>query len=462
MKLKRILSLSLVVLLGISVIGCGNGTGNAQSDTGNVPETGSETEAGTDSQDTSEAVETGDPVELTLMAWDGGTGEAAEVIIHEIIDDFNKEYEGRIKILPEYLPSEETKTKLPTLMAANSAPDMFMSWSAGYLEPYVTAGKVYSLQEALDNDSEWKSMFIDGIMDQVTYDGQICAIPTVLSTQVAYYNKEIYDKFNLPIPKTHEEYIEGLKIIRDSGEDIIPMAFGNSTAWPSASHSEILANRIGGNDPFNKALDGSGTWTDESFIKAATLLQEMVEEKLVPDGYAGMTPEEAVEQFKSGKAASFIWSSYCISNFEAEDSAIKDKTILAKCPTVENGRGDENNWLGQADKCLVISERCENKEAAVTFLKYYTQTRYMQKMADAGTLTTIKAENLDMSNVGPIAGQIMQLHSDMTGLFVFYDVVLGSVVGNEYNNTVQGIMAGDDAQEAFENFQQFFEDNYNK
>ena len=64
----------------------------------------------------------------------------------------------------------------------------------------------------------------------------------------------------------------------------------------------------------------------------------------------------------------------------------------------------------------------------------------MQKMADAGTLTTINAEKLDLSNVGPIASQIMKLHSDMTGLFVFYDVALGSVVGNEYNNTVQGIM----------------------
>ena len=147
------------------------------------------------------------------MAWDGGTGEATEVVLHDIIDDFNKEHEGKIKVVPEYLPSEQTKTKLPTLMAANNAPDLFMSWSAGYLEPYVKAGKVYSLQEALDSDPEWKNQFLESVMEHVTYDGEIYAIPTVLSTQVAYYNKEIYDKFNLPIPKTHEEFIEGLKTI---------------------------------------------------------------------------------------------------------------------------------------------------------------------------------------------------------------------------------------------------------
>ena len=57
---------------------------------------------------------------------------------------------------------------------------------------------------------------------------------------------------------------------------------------------------------------------------------------------------------------------------------------------------------------------------------------------------------------------VLKLHSDMTGLFVFYDVALGSVVGNEYNNTVQAIMSGSDSQEMFENFQQFFDDNYEK
>lgn len=400
------------------------------------------------------------PIELSAMIWAAGTEGLEDRMEYEIIDDFNAEYEGKIKIVPEYLPNEQTKTKLPTLMASNSAPDIFMSWSAGYLQPYVDAGKVYSLQEALDSDPEWKGQFIDGIMDSVTYNGEIYAIPTTITTQVAYYNKEIYDKFGLPIPETHEEFIEGLKVIRDSGEDIIPMAFGNSTAWPAGSHSEILANRIGGNEPFDNAVNGTGSWTDESFVKAATLLQEMANEKLVPEGFAGMTPEEAVEQFQSGKAASLIWSSYAISGFEGEESAVRDKTVLAKCPTVEGGKGDINNWLGQSDRCFVISERCEHKEAAVEFLKYHTQKKYMQELANGGVLTAMKSENLDLSSIGPIASQIMELHSKMTGLFTFYDVVLGPVVGNEYNNTVSSIMSGSDAQEAFENFQQFFEENY--
>ena len=438
--MKKLLSLILAAILTCTLGACGSGGSD-----------GSQEKTGEDNSK---------PIKLTFMAWDSGTGQGTEIVRREIVENFNKEHEGEIEIVPEYIPSEQTKTKLPTLMAANDAPDIFMAWASGYMKPYVDAGKVYSLQEVLDEDEEWKNQFLGGIMEHVTFNDEIYAIPTVLSTQVAYYNKEIYDKFNLPIPETHEEFIEGLKVIRDSGEDIIPMAFGNSTAWPSASHSEILANRIGGDDPFKKAADGSGKWTDESFVKAAGLLQEIADEKLVPEGFSAITPEEAVEQFKSGKAASFIWSSYCISNFQADDSAVKDKVVLAKCPTVENGAGNINTWLGQPDECLVISEKCENKEAAVEFLKYYTQISYMQEMANNGTLTTINADYLDLSTVGSISAQIMDLQSDMESLFLFYDVALGSVIGNEYNNTVQGIMSGNDPQEAFENFQKFFDENY--
>ena len=144
------------------------------------------------------------------------------------------------------------------------------------------------------------------------------------------YNKEIYDHFDLEIPTTQEDLVAGLKVIRDSGEGIIPLAFGNSTAWPSASHSETLVNAIGGSEPFALASIGEGSWTDPSFVQAAQLLQDLANEKLVPDGFASITPEEAIEMFKSGKAAAINWSSYCLSYFEDEDSAVKDKMVLAK------------------------------------------------------------------------------------------------------------------------------------
>lgn len=399
-------------------------------------------------------------IELTFQAWDGGSGAVEETVMYQIVEDFNAEYEGKIKIIPEFIPSEQTKTKLPTLMAANDPPDIFMTWPAGYLQPYVEAGKVYSLQEALDSDPEWKAQFLDGIMDPLVYDGEIYGIPTSLSAHAVFYNQEIVDRLGLTIPETEEEFVEFLKAVRDSGEDIIPLAFGNSTAWPSASLSEVYVNRIGGTAAYENAKSGEGSWTDEAFIKAAEHCRMLAEENLVPEGFAGMAPEEAVEQFKSGKAACIRWSSYASGTFEAEDSAVRDKVTVTKCPVFADGAGDVNAWVGKPDRNLAVSEKCENKEAAVEFIKYFTQIKYMQTVSDGGSITSVRSDYLDTSNFGPILTQLLDLQKDMTGLSMLYDLDLGTVIGNEYNNTIQGIMSGDDAAEALENFQNFFNENY--
>jgi raffinose/stachyose/melibiose transport system substrate-binding protein len=395
-------------------------------------------------------------VELTAMFWSGDSTADAGL---EAVEAFNAMDNG-ITVKVEWLPSQETKTKLPTLMAANSAPDLVMVWSAGYIKPYVEAGKLYPLNEALAADPEWADSFLGGIMDRNTFDGNVYAVPTSLSAQVCIYNQEIYDKYGLDIPHTQEDLVAGLKVIRDAGDGIVPLAFGNSTAWPSGSHSETIANRIGGNEPFDLASVGEGSWTDPSFAQAAQLLQDLANEKLVPDGFAAMSPEEAIQLFKSGKAAAMNWSSYCLGLLEMEDSAVKGKMTLAKCPTVAGGVGDENMWLGQPDRNIAISSSCENVDAAITFLKYMSGVESMQAMVNYGALVPIKSSLIDLSNVKDSQRQLMALMDDMTGMFLFYDVVLGGVIGNEYNNTVAAIMSGADAVESFAKFQNFFDLNY--
>lgn len=63
-------------------------------------------------------------------------------------------------------------------------------------------------------------------------------------------------------------------------------------------------------------------------------------------GFAGMTQKEAMAQFKTGKAACIGWTSSCIGEFEAEDSAVRDKVVVKKCPVFENGKGDIDQWIG--------------------------------------------------------------------------------------------------------------------
>lgn len=392
---------------------------------------------------------------LTALFW--GDSSDQTIALQKTVEAFNALDNG-ITINAEWMASEDTKTKLPTLMAANQAPDMFMCWSAGYIKPYVDAGKIYCLDEAMAADPEWVDRYLGGTLEHLTYDGKVYGIPGVLEVQCAAYNNEIMAEYGLEIPQTHSEFLEAMKVIRDGGK-YIPVAFGNSTAWPSASHSEVLVNAIAGTEAFQKAVSGEGSWTDPAFIQAAQMLQDMANEKLFPDGYQSITPDEAIAQFKNGRAAAINWNCYFLSFMEQADSAIIDKYTVTKQPTVDGGVGDNNMWLGQPSCCVAIAESCQNKEAAVEFLKYYSSDEAAQRLVDAGVLPAVTTANLDMTNTRGGQRQLLALLQDMTGIYVFYDVVLGSVTGNEYNNTTQAIVSGADATEMFEKFQNFYELN---
>jgi raffinose/stachyose/melibiose transport system substrate-binding protein len=80
------------------------------------------------------------------------------------------------------------------------------------------------------------------------------------------------------------------------------------------------------------------------------------------------------------------------------------------------------------------------------------------KFAAAGNLIATTAQ-LDPSKANPVAVKVSELQKDMTEMFLFYDVALGSTIGNEFNNAIQAITAGTAPEEALKTLQDFTEAN---
>lgn len=126
---------------------------------------------------------------LKIEAWGIETDPNSQ-IIKEAVKLFN-EKSSTAEIEIEFTEQEQFKTKIATLMAANEAPDLFNTWAAGFLKPFVTSGKVYSISDDLNKDSNWKNSYINGIFTPFTFDGKIYAAPTTQTVACLFYNKEI-------------------------------------------------------------------------------------------------------------------------------------------------------------------------------------------------------------------------------------------------------------------------------
>lgn len=403
--------------------------------------------------------ETGGSADKTqLLIYDyGQVGQPDSEIYNSLVQKFNARDDVRSVLNYQYVPGDSYYLKLNAVFAANEPPDLFSAHAAGKLKPYVDADKVLPLNEFLDADPEWKARFKEGVFDSVTFDGKIYGIPTQMNATALFYNQQIFDQYGLKPPGTYEELKHAVKVLRDN--NVTPIAFGAKNPWAIALVAEIITNRIGGNEPYDRVFEGTGTWEDPAFIRTGEILQELVAMKAFSEGFLGLSYDEFVAQFMNGQAAMLIMGSWVMGTIGGDSSPIKDVVRVAPFPVFEGGIGDPNTWLGQPDRSLVISKEAKNKEDLIEFIKMWSTDEVQAEIAErTGNLTVTKAQ-LDPGKVLPLGVELAKLMESMSQMVIFYDVGLGAKIGDEYNNTIVSILAGESPAEAFAKLQKYTEEN---
>ena len=95
----------------------------------------------------------------------------------------------------------------------------------------------------------------------------------------------------------------------------------------------------------------------------------------------------------------------------------------------------------------------------VEFIKGFSTDDIQSQIAEkTGNLTVTKAQ-LDPTKVLPLGVELSKLMENMTQMVIFYDVGLGATIGDEYNNTIVSILAGESPAAAFAKLQKYTEAN---
>lgn len=384
----------------------------------------------------------------------GTETDAYTTTMRELAEEFSANNEYGVTVEFELYENEQFKTKLTTLMASNEVPDVFFTWELGYLEPFVSAGKVMSLQEALDTDAEWKGSFVDGILDYYTYDGEVYAIPSQIAYATMFYNKDIFAQYDLEVPTTYEEFLNVCTVLKENG--ITPIAMEASEAWVPAQFVLQLALGIGGGDTYNAIMNGEEVWNNEVYVEAAADFQEMVNNGWFSEGMLAMSYDEAIMEFEAEEAGMYYMASWDASGFVVDRCPIKDSVGSFNIPgKIEAG---QNCVVGSADTAYALSAECSNPEACIAFLKYITSQdwQYRDLMTNA-KIPTVKLE-ADQSEMGALVADIVNNMEPIT-VYPWWDRAFGSGEGEEFNNACLAIAGGEDVQETLDNLQTIIEIN---
>jgi ABC-type sugar transport system, periplasmic component len=360
------------------------------------------------------------PGKVTLTYWHIMTDEPGKSMITNIVNKWNTDHPD-IQIQASATANDPYKTKIKTAIAANEAPDIIYSWTEGFAQPFVEAGKILCLDSYLD--SSVKDQMLPGALDNVTFDGKVYGLTYAQQASGLYVNTELFDKYHVKIPTTFDELLTAIKTFKENG--ILPLALGNKDEWPGMWLYDMLALREGGADLSISALENKSSFTDPAFVNAGSKLLDLVDAGSFDSGVMGLTADEANASFAQGKAAMVYGGNFWAQFYEADSSAVKDKVKVVRFPTIEGGKGDPTEYVGGGSDALLINANSKYKEQAVKAAEYLAQQNSTQAYLLGAGLPEWKYDGVDTSHIDKLTQEFMSdIISGSKGSVPAWDIFL--------------------------------------
>lgn len=378
-----------------------------------------------------------------MHLWPEGSSNAQYSIVDDIIKAYEKENPD-VDIQTEILGNEQYKEKVKVLSASNELPDVGITWAAGYMQPFVEGNMFTPLDDIVQEDK-----FVAGTLDAFSVDEKPYAIPLELNITPVYYNKEIFKKHNLEVPKTYDEFLKVVETLVDKG--VTPITLGNKDRWTGSMWYMYLADRIGGPEALNNAINRTGSFEDPALVKAAEEIEKLVKMNAFVKGFNGLSNDEAKGYFMNEQAAMYLMATWELPNYTTSpdvDQKFKDKVGYFKFPTYEGGKGNIDSYVGGPGVGLFVSEQSKVKDEAKQFVSYLVEEWGKRSVIDAGV---IPATVVDTSN-----GDLDQMYIDIlkdlgnaTNLTLYADVQMSAGVADVHLNQIQALFGGQSSPKEF-------------
>jgi raffinose/stachyose/melibiose transport system substrate-binding protein len=347
-----------------------------------------------------------------------------------------------ITLTQQTMSQSDYSTKIQAQAAANEVPDVFMV-KGSWIDNFAANDIMAPINDYLDQ-YEHKDAFREGVFDVATRDGQIYGLPNQLSiTSVVYYNDKLwksigYDTF----PDNWEDIFAAAKKFNDMG--IATIGLGNAERWPAESCIlSTLGDRYTGMDWTNSIIanDGQAKFTDQAFVSALKMLQELSVNQVFNPDFNTITETQSIEYYAQEKAASVVsghWTVSAIESFASEE--LLNNTKVSILPAVDGGKADSISggcgWYFAVNKNLTGAKL----DAAMDFIfatNGYDMCEYAAN--EHGIIGAAVIDNPDQSKLSKLAKDFIQL-VDGVGFTPVYDLQMNGAVIEVMNTGIQELL----------------------
>ena len=335
--------------------------------------------------------------------------------------------------------NEDWKAKVLTDFETGSEPDVLFYFTNADAEPFVSAGKVVSIEEIRKEYPEYAANMKDSMM-AVAADGKQYSVPSSGYWENMFVNKKVLADCGLAVPGpdyTWEQFLQDCETIKANGFTPIAcslvevphywfefMVMNNGTV---ANHLEV---------PTSVDSEAGQKW-----VKGLNDIKDLYERGFFPANTLTASDAETVELFNAGDAAFLIDGSWKVGYFTQNAADINDFAI-AYVP----GKGDRkaSEAIGGISMGYFITTKAWNdpakREAAVKFVEYLTSDEVLSTFVT--TEVTALANGAKPAGLNPLQQSAADTNANVTAIAgAVQDLLTAEARGDLFAN-IQNIVTG--------------------
>jgi raffinose/stachyose/melibiose transport system substrate-binding protein len=376
--------------------------------------------------------------------WHITTQEDQQALMTAAADAYMKENPD-VEIEITVLENEAFKQKLATAMQSGDPPDIFQSWGGGVLYQYAEAGLVRDITADLAKDG-WGDSFLPSPLALYARDGANYGVPWRTGMIGVWYRKSLFKQAAIETnPTTWAAFLETVQTLKDAG--ITPISLGEGDKWPGHFYWSYLAIREGGQDAFEAAYSGDGSFADEPFVKAGADLVELVKLEPFQSGFLAATYPDSSQVFADAGAAMEVMGHWSPGNMDAlakDPAAMRADLGWFPFPEVEGGAGAPTDVLGGGDGFALGSNA---PDQAVDFVRYMTSLDVQKAWAAEGFAVPPVVKGAEEAVTDKNIIPVMEALAKATYFQLYYDQFLPPAVGGVVLDETQLLIAGQETPE---------------
>lgn len=388
-----------------------------------------------------------------IVFWNGATEGLNKTVTDDAIERYNSTENTGYKITGVATVNDQYKQKLTVAMSSGQCPNIYFHWSGGPMNEYIDAGYARDITSYMEKDN-FKDRFLDASLAQSTYNDKLYAVPfSDCSVAGVFYNKDMYEKYGLEIPKTLTDLEKNCDTLKEN--NIIPFSLANASKWTGSMYFMYFASRMGGLEPFNQAVAGPGSFEDDAFKYAGEKVQDWVDKGYFPEGVNSLDEDagQSKQLMYTEEAAMQLHGSWMMATYRSDSEEFyKEKIGWFPFPAIEGGVEDTSILVGTIGGNFLSFNPDDDAmmDASFEFAKVYTDDTVAKMRIEGGNIPPFKRYEM----TDPVQKQIQEAINNASSVQLWYDQYLPPAVTDVHLSTCQELfgktLTPDEANKKFE------------